>query len=478
MKQFSGIAALTATNGLLQAGHGALGSLVVQQGGRLEFSETMLGAMISATYLGFLASNILLRRWLPRISFIRTFAVCASMMASLALLLPLFPSAAGWLALRFLHGLFLCIAVAVCDGWLNTNATSENRSKLMGAFMTVNYLSFGAGQYVLVIGEQTPAHAFMVAAFFLALCLAPMCLTRFPEPQPPAGESDSIRWRDAYAIAPVAFLGQFGFGVFTGSSFLFISYVKGLGVSAEQQSLLAALFFGCGFLLQYPAGWLADKISDRRDMIMAAAAISAAAAGLLGLGRLLSYPVLAALIVVLGAVSSNLFALNIAYGQDFVERGKSALYSGVLLRVYASGALIGPPAAGFLMGAFSPNMLFVFSAAVFVGITVLAATGRIMPRYRPANPEQFRAMSPLTTAAVEETDYTAVDIGPDLPEELSEEPSEEPSEDLSEKPPGEPSEKESEESPPAAGASSEDSAADLENAAGGATIADADKKPD
>ena len=427
MKQFSGIVALTATNGLLQAGHGALSSLVVQQGGRLEFSATMLGAMISATYLGFLASNILLRRWLPRISFIRTFAVCASMMASLALLLPILPFAAGWFALRFLHGLFLCIAVVVCDGWLNTNATSENRGTLMGAFMTVNYLSFGAGQYILIIGEEMPAHAFMVAAVFLALCLLPMCLTRFPEPQAPVrDDGNAMRWRDAYAIAPVAFLGQFGFGMFTGSTFLFITYVEGLNVSAAQQSFLAALFFGCGFLLQFPIGFLADKVGDRRDIILAVSVVSAIAAGLLGLGGLLPYAALVALLVLLGAVSSNLFALNIAYGQDFVERGKSAVYSGILLRAYALGALFGPPAAGFLMGAISPNMLFVFSAAILGLIAILTATNRIMPRYRPANTEQFRTMSPLTAAAAaEETDYTAADIGPDIPEEPPEESPEE-----------------------------------------------------
>ncbi|MGI9306259.1 MAG: MFS transporter [Gammaproteobacteria bacterium] len=426
-KQLSGIFALTATNGLLQAGHGALSSLLVQQGGRLEFSETLLGAMISCTYLGFLASGLLLSRLLPRISFIRTFAVCASLMASFALLMPMLPFTAAWLVLRFFHGMFLCAAVIICDGWLNTNATKENRGKLMGVFMTVNYLSYGAGQYVLIIGESVPAHAFMAAALLLALCLLPMCLTRFPEPQPPAREdSDGMRWRDAYAIAPVAFWGQFGFGAFTGATLLFISYVEGLGVTTAQQSSLAALFFGCGFMLQIPAGWLADKVRDRRDLLMGISAFSAVGAGALGLGNVLPYGVLVACIILLGAVSSNLFGLNMAYGQDFVERGKSAVYSGVLLRVYAAGALTGPPVAGFLMGAVSPNMLFVFCAAVMGGMTLVTATNRIMPRYRPAKTEQFRPVSPLTatSATVAEVLYTETDIGPDFPEDDSAEPSE------------------------------------------------------
>ena len=419
LKQYSVILSLTATNGLLQMGHGALSSLMIQQGGRLEFSETALGLLISATYVGFLASNAVLYRLLPRVSFIRTFAVCGATVASLALLMPLAPEAGIWTALRVLYGAFFCAMVVICDAWLNNNATRENRSKLLGMFMTVSYLSYGAGQYVLIIGEKEAVHAFILSAICLAMCMAPICLTRLPEPRPPPRDAAAaMRWRDAYAVAPVAFLGQFAFGVYTGATFLFISYLEGLDIEPARQAALAAMFFGFGFLMQIPVGWLADRVRDRRDVIIGAAAVSGACAAALGLGDVLPYPLLAFLIVLLGSVSCTLFSLNIAYGQDFVEREKSALYAGMLMRVYALGGLLGPPAAGFLMNAIAPEMLFVFCALVLGGATLMTATNRLMPRYRPAHTSEYQAASTLTAVTVgEETVYSEIDIGPELPED-------------------------------------------------------------
>ena len=415
-KQYSAILALTATNGLSQMGHGAISSLMIQQGGRMQFSETALGLLISATYVGFLASSAVLYRLLPRVSFIRTFAVCAALMSSLTLLMPLAPSEKIWIALRVFYGAFFCATVVICDGWLNNNATRENRSKLLGMFMTVSYLSYGAGQFILLLGEERPINAFVVSAICMALCMLPICLTRLPEPQPPPRDTAEMRWRDAYRVAPVAFLGQFSFGVYTGATFLFISYLEDLEVAPGQRATLAAMFFGFGFLMQIPVGWLADRVRDRRDIIIGVGVLSAICAAALGLGDILPYTVLAILIMLLGSISCTLFSLNIAYGQDFVEREKSAVYAGMLMRVYALGGLLGPPVAGFLMSVISPNMLFWFCAVVLGVSALLTATNRLMPRYRPAQTTQFRPASTLTAVAVgEEIVYSETDIGPDIP---------------------------------------------------------------
>ena len=419
-KQYSAILALTATNGLLQFGHGALGSLMIQQSGRLDFSDSASGLLVSATYVGFLASNVMLRRLLPRVSFIRAFAVCAAIVSALTLLMPILSSEYAWIALRIFYGVFFCACVVVMDGWLNSNASPENRSKLLGVFMTAGYLSYGAGQYVLIIGESQPVHAFIVSGMMLALCMVPMCLTRLPEPQAPPREESSMRWRDAYAIAPVAFLGQFAFGMFTGATFLFIRYLEHLGISPAAQSTLAAMFFGFGFAMQIPVGWFSDRARDRRDVIIIVSGISGVCAVMLGLGDFLPYILLAIFIVLLGALSSTIFSLNIAYGQDFVANDKSAVYAGMLMRVYAVGGLLGPALTGFLMDAISPNMLFWFCALMMGGITLMTATNRLMPRYRPAKTEQFRPMSPLSAPAetvVEDMVYSETDIGPELPEE-------------------------------------------------------------
>ena len=200
---------------------------------------------------------------------------------------------------RFLWRIF-CATVVICDGWLNNNATRENRSKLLGMFMTVSYLSYGAGQFILLLGEERPINAFVVSAICMALCMLPICLTRLPEPQPPPRDTAEMRWRDAYRVAPVAFLGQFSFGVYTGATFLFISYLEDLEVAPGQRATLAAMFFGFGFLMQIPVGWLADRVRDRRDIIIGVGVLSAICAAALGLGDILPYTVLAILIMLLG----------------------------------------------------------------------------------------------------------------------------------------------------------------------------------
>ncbi|MGU9951230.1 MAG: MFS transporter [Gammaproteobacteria bacterium WSBS_2016_MAG_OTU1] len=419
-KKYSAILALTATSGLLQVGHGALSSLMIQQGGRLEFNETVLGFLVTATYIGFLLSNIILYRLLPRVSYIRTFSVCAAVMTSLGLLAPLFNNELGWLFLRLMHGAFFCAAMIVCDGWLNTNAANEDRNKLIGIFTAVNYLCYGAGQYILVVADEMPAHAFILCALFMAMCLVPMCLTRFAEPVVvPRAEYEPMSLKTAYKIAPVAFVGQLLFGVYTGASWLFIRYIDYLEVPAQDQSTLAALFFGCGFLLQVPVGWMADKMRDRRDMILWVSVASMACAIVLCFGHVIPYFVLTIFVVLLGATSSTLFSLNIAYGQDFVERSKSSDYSGILLRMYAVGGLIGPPIVSFLMSTIAPYVLFVFCALSFAAIIVVTATNRLMPRYRPAKSEQTSYLSPMSAtqlAGGDATVYSEIEIGPDLPE--------------------------------------------------------------
>ena len=420
LNQISVIAAMLTTSGLLQIGHGSLAALLIQQGQRLEFSATTLGFLTSATYVGFIAGIFLQRRLLPRISFIRTFAVCAAALSVLAIIMAILPNEWVWLVVRFMHGLFFSVALVVCEGWINARANNENRNRLMGLFIAVNYMGYGISQYILLLGVGWPDKAFLAATAFLIISMVPVCLTRFAEPQaPPRDEGGSMSFMDAYRVAPVSFLGQVGFGFATGAGWLFVAYLSGLEVSAEEGATLAVIFYGAGFILQVPMGWLADHLPDRRDLLGLLAGISALLAAVLFFGPQLSSGILMFLIFAYGSVSSPLFSLNIAYGQSFVAREKSADYSFRLFQGYAWGALIGPPLAGFLMGAFSPSMLFALIAVTFAAIAGITATNRLMPKYRPVKTEHVPVVSPLlaSQAITEDIMYNEFDIGPDLPAE-------------------------------------------------------------
>ncbi|MGI9337914.1 MAG: MFS transporter [Gammaproteobacteria bacterium] len=417
LQQLAGFAALFMTTALLSLGQGAVTSLTIQKGALFGFSDTFLGLVISVGYAGFFVGIYLMRYLLRRVSYIRAFAVCAAALGVFALAMPVFAVPGGWLVLRFLYGLFFSAATVTCEGWVNSKVGRGERSRVLGMYMTVNYLAYGMSQYALLI--EQPSVAFSASAACLMLSLIPVCLTRFAEPQyasASAGGGKPLSLMDVYRIAPVAFVGQFGMGITTSAGWLFVRYVESLPLSEGGVALMAALFFSSGFVLQVPVGWLSDRARDRRDVISAAAGISAIVSFILFFGNYLPFYLLATLLLVFGSVSPTLFALNIAYGQDFAPREKAAEYSGGLFQSYSAGALIGPVAAGALMELFSPAWLFLMMAVVLIIMTASAATARLMPKIRPAKTEQHRIQTPMQLSGEGEV-YSVADIGPQLPDD-------------------------------------------------------------
>lgn len=417
LQQLAGFAALFMTTALLSLGQGAVTSVAIQKGALFGFSDTFLGLVVSVGYAGFFVGKYLMLYLLRRVSYIRAFAVCAAAMGAVALAMPVLALPVAWLVLRFLHGLFFSAATVTCEGWINSKVGRESRSGVLGAYMTVNYVAYGLSQCALLI--EQPAVAFSASAACLMLSLIPVCLTRIAEPQYASaseGGGKTLSLMDVYRIAPVAFVGQFGMGITTGAGWLFVRYAESLPLSEGGIALMAALFFSSGFVLQVPVGWLSDRARDRRDVISVAAGLSALTALVLFFGGFLPFYALAALLLVFGSVSPTLFALNIAYGQDFTQREKSAEYSGGIFQAYSAGALIGPVAAGALMDLFSPAWLFLVSAIVLAMMTAAAATSRLMPKIRPAKTEQHIIQTPVQLSAPEDEVYSVADVGPQLPE--------------------------------------------------------------
>ncbi|MBN2758975.1 MAG: MFS transporter, partial [Rhodobacteraceae bacterium] len=177
------------------------------------------------------------------------------------------------------------------------------------------------------------------------------------------------------------------------------------GLSVLQISIFtAAIYFG-GLVFQIPIGWLSDRM-DRRKLVILVALVGTGAASL---PLLVPMPFWALVIVALaiGGVSNPLYALLLAYTNDYMEQDMMAAASGGLLFVNGMGAIIGPLLIGRMMGVIGPDGFFLF---IGVLTAVLASYAAWRMTQRPSTPVAetgpYAPVSPVVSAATVEAVYS------------------------------------------------------------------------
>ena len=150
-----------------------------------------------------------------------------------------------------------------------------------------------------------------------------------------------------------------------------------LGLSEGTSALLLGLWIGGNILLQYPVGWLADRL-PRRRLIAACAGLGALlslalATTLVTDSAILLWPVL----MVHGGMSGGIYVLALALmGQRFKGASLAGVNAAFIL-TYEMGAMIGPPLAGLALWAVSaPGLPLVFAAALLALMATTLAPGR------------------------------------------------------------------------------------------------------
>ena len=159
---------------------------------------------------------------------------------------------------------------------------------------------------------------------------------------------------------------------------------------------LSSIFVGA-MVLQYPIGWLSDRL-DRRILIMAVAAIGAGACGFGWIFGPNFYVVVIAGTLI-GGMSNPLYSLLIAYTNDYLDADNMAAASGGLIFVNGLGAIAGPVLLGWFMTQFGAHAFWIFIMILMSAVAGYAA-------YR---------MTRRASAYAEEDDYDAVPYALVLP---------------------------------------------------------------
>jgi MFS family permease len=356
---------------ILLVGSGLLGTLVALRGGLEGFGAPVIGAVMSAYFVGFVAGTFLCPRIIHRVGHIRSYAMFAAIASSAAILHVLVIHPWVWGGLRVITGACLVGLYMVIESWLNTRTPAERRGRVFAIYMAVTLLALALGQALVASAPASGFTLFGVVSILISLALVPIALTSVTQPDPVSMRR--LGARRLYRAAPLAVVGTLAsglvLGTFWGMGPLFAQRIglDGAGIAA----MMSATVLG-GAALQFPIGRLSDRYDRRRVL-----ALGAASAGLCALVALVAtwFPpaMLVGAMFLFGGSTFSLYAVAVAHCHDHLGADEILGGSSALLLVHGAASALGPILSGALMGRFGPRVLPLWFAVVLLALALYAA---------------------------------------------------------------------------------------------------------
>ena len=377
---------------LLMVGNGVQGSLLGIRGALEGFSTLQLSIVMSAYFLGFLGGSWLAPGMIRKVGHVRVFSALGSMISAVLILYPMLLDWISWSAMRVLIGFCFSGIYVTAESWLNNTTSNETRGQALSAYMIVQMLGIIASQGLLSLGDPNGYGLFIIPSVLVSLAFMPLLLADTPAPT-----FDSITPMSFARIFKTSPLGCVGMlltgGIYAGMfGMASVWGAKEALTIAQIAAYGAALYIG-GLVLQYPVGYLSDRV-DRRALIMWLAALGAV---VMAVATLVELPFTAILVValLLGGTINPLYSLLIAHTNDFLSKEEMPAASARLIFLNGFGAIFGPLASGYLMQVMDAPGYFLFLGVLFAALAVYAAW-RMSQR---AGPVEHGAYSGLTPGA-------------------------------------------------------------------------------
>jgi MFS family permease len=299
------------------------------------------------------------------------------------LTLYLFPSPWAWILIRLFMSLGFALPWLAGETWINSVAQEQTRGRVIAFYAIAFFSGYAVGPVLLQTLGLVGTAPFLAAAALTALSSVPIVVGRRLAPE---FSHDSTRdFRSAFRLAPAAMAGGFigGFAEISNLS-LIPNVALAAGVSEEESLRLLQLMTVGGILLQYPLGWLSDKIS-RYALTLYLAALFVALVLVLpaALGTTVAQRVA---VFLLGGVILGFYTMGLSIVGERVSGHDLASANAAFIVMYQAGAILGPVAAGIAMTASPVTGFVVTMAALMAGsaVAVVALNRAEGKAFRPA----------------------------------------------------------------------------------------------
>lgn len=354
---------------LLLLGNGLISTLLTLRGTSEGFSSAVLGIIMSAYFVGFICGTWVSPRLIRRMGHIRTFAFCASICATTALLHIIFVDQWAWMGLRFIYGLAYITLMTVIESWLNSQAASHERGRIFAFYMVVNLGALAIAQQMLNLDSPENFLLFALVAILVSWAIMPVSITRRAQPSISAQRPKSSL-KTLLKISPLAVAGASLSGLAMGAFWTMTPiYATQLNYDVSGIALIMSMTIIGGAVLQIPIGRYSDK--HDRPKVMTWVVIMAAIMALLMIVAP-TQKILLGMFFIWGGLSFSIYPLSVAQLIDQLHPDEIVSGSSDMLVLHCAGCAFAPIIAGWLMTIIGTNGLPLYIGLVLIGLAAYA----------------------------------------------------------------------------------------------------------
>ncbi|MCC9624231.1 MFS transporter [Thalassospira sp. MA62] len=354
---------------LIMLGNGMHFTLIGLRGGIEGFSSAELAIVTSGYFVGFMSGAQLTPRMIRRVGHVRVFAALGSFTSAGLIAFPLIAEPWAWTLLRLLLGFCMSGIYVTAESWLNNSATNETRGKVLSAYMIAQTLGIIGAQGLLTFGDAATSALFIVASILVSISFAPILLSASYVPVTETTRPMGLR--ELFRHSPLSTVGIFLLGcVYATQTGMAAVYGTQIEMTTGQIAMFVAMLFAGALLFQYPVGWLSDRM-DRRQLIFGAAMVAMASCVLGWVSGGYLWAMMAAAFVA-GGMTTPLYALFLAYTNDYLSLEDMPAASGGLVLTFGVGAILGPLIAGWSMEGLGAQSFWLVLAGTFAVIAFYA----------------------------------------------------------------------------------------------------------
>ena len=272
-----------------------------------------------------------------------------------------------WFVIRFMGGLADSLLFVVTETWIMEITPKEKRGKIMGFYNSILMMSFALGPLIITFSGTKGILPFIICIFLLISAGIPLLwVDRYV---PKSIEKPRFNVISFAFVAPLLALGCFVVA-FQDLAITSLMPIYGLRLGMEESSATLMLFFGIagGALLQFPIGWVADKIGAKKVLIFCSLA---------GLVGTIIWPLIVSMQFLLWTVLflwwgffAGVTTVTMILAGSWFKGSELATAMAALGVFWGLGAFVGPFVSGAIMDIWDPYglplTLVIISGSFFI----------------------------------------------------------------------------------------------------------------